>query len=454
MLCSAPEQLLEEAESIAKEIWRRRLRTPRGNVAWRGPSGYGTDLTPLRVAQLGPDLYGGTTGIALFFAALAHVKGGGDFRAESLAAVAPLRGKLLELSTDPERASGLRIPLGALIGLGSFIYGLLKVGEFLDEPDLIREAHAATALITSERISENIQGQIQTGCAGAILALLALQKKEPGPNCVGKTPLDLATECGQHLLATRISFEGRPRAWALSPGKPPLAGFSYGASGICYALLRLFEATGSQDLWDSAQEGLAFVRDLYCPERGSWRDLRVMFQARYRPSRGTWRDWWASGSMEDLKLNGEDDRILKDRFLDIWCHGASGIALGQMAALPINDHPEIRQEIGRSLEHAKTCAQERSPLVEADDLCCGHMGRIEFLLGAYRMLGNEGALEAAHVLMERVRQRACSKGRYDLSAARGTDAFAPSLFQGSAGVGYTLLRLAEPEALPCLLLLQ
>ncbi|MFL6292914.1 MAG: hypothetical protein ACJ759_18630 [Thermoanaerobaculia bacterium] len=56
--------------------------------------------------------------------------------------------------------------------------------------------------------------------------------------------------------------------------------------------------------------------------------------------------------------------------------------------------------------------------------------------------------------MRRVCQRAEVRGGYQLSAARGTEIFAPSLFQGLAGIGYTLLRVAEPERLPSLLLLE
>jgi lantibiotic modifying enzyme len=33
-------------------------------------------------------------------------------------------------------------------------------------------------------------------------------------------------------------------------------------------------------------------------------------------------------------------------------------------------------------------------------------------------------------------------------------AYNPTLFQGTAGLGYHLLRLAEPQQLPCVLLLE
>ncbi len=416
--------------------------------------GYGTEKIPLRMVQLGPQLYDGTAGIALFFAALARVEGEGDSRQWALDAIAPLRRKLGELASDAERAGRLRVPLGGLIGVGSFIYALLKIGELLDEPNLLREAHQATALITPERIAHDQQVRIQTGCAGAILALLALQEQLADSNSSGNAPLNIALQCAEHLLNTRISFEGRPRAWALSPGKPPLAGFSYGAAGICYALLRLYEQTLQQELLNTAQEGLAFVRGLYSQEHGSWQDIRMIFQSRYCPRVGTWKDWWASGTLDDLE--SVDSSFPPDvHFPEMWCHGSAGIALARIGALHLNDAPEIRHEIQSALDRARRYATNPASSLDApDDLCCGHMGLIELLLSAQERLGDSDSGEAAHALMDRVQQRKQKRGRYDLSAARGSELFAPSLFQGIAGIGYTLLRLASPQSLPCLLLME
>src|SRR5829696_2106188 len=256
---------LEEAVAIAEQIWNCRLYTPSGNSAWAGPRGYGTELSPLQRVQLGPHLYDGIAGIAVYLASVERITGNGRFRESSLQALAPIRRKLADLLQDHERAGRIRLPLGGLIGLGSLVYAFIRIGEWLQEPELIREAHEATALVTSERIAEDQQVRIQTGCSGAILALLALHRERPLPNSTGRTPLGLALDCAEHLLATRISLGSEPRAWLLSPGKPPLAGFSYGAAGTAYALLRLYEVCKKQELWDAAQEALAFVRGLYSP---------------------------------------------------------------------------------------------------------------------------------------------------------------------------------------------
>lgn len=461
------EQLLAEATEIADAICQHQLRTSGGNIAWIGPVGYRTELSPLRVVQLGPQLFDGTTGIALFLAATGRLTGRTQYIDSALESIAPLRRKLAELVENPERTEGLRLAVGGLIGIGSFVYGLLKIGEFSAAPELAEEAHRATALITEQRIGWDQHVRVQAGSAGAILALLALQDRLSTPNPAGTTPLDLSLACARHLLEVRTSCNSMPRAWALSPGKPPLIGFSYGAAGVSYALLRLYAVSHQTNFREAAEEGLAFIHDHYVPERQSWCDSRSLFQRQFQLPRGTWKDWWAAGSLSDLQPKAGEGGLEQakdesqsldsgeDCFFDMWCHGASGIVLGQIGAQGINGGTQLLAESATVLERLRREALENDLHPGgSDDLCCGHMGRIETLLSAYRRLHDERCRDAAHAMMDRVCHRARERGRYELSAARGTDVFAPALFQGVAGVGYTLLRLAAPDELPSLLLFE
>jgi lantibiotic modifying enzyme len=444
-------QLLSEAAAIVDQLRAHSIRTRDDKVIWRGPTGYDTELTPLRMVKLGPYLGDGSLGIALFLAAFARVCGGGECRDLALRVLEPLRQELAELMADPEKVKYFRMSIGVFIGAGSLIYGFTKVGELLGETELSREAHQFSVLINQERIDNDQSLRVQKGCAGAILGLLALGNTVSVPNQDGRTPLEIARACARHLLKVRVSFEGRPRAWSLSPGKPPLAGFSYGAAGVSYSLLRLHEAAGEQELWDAAQEGLSFVRSWYSPEHGSWRDVHVLFQSRYGLRRGTWGDWWVSGTPSDL-IELRSPSSPEDEFPEAWCHGAAGIVLGRIGSLRICNTPEVQEEIDRTLRRVQSYALDGEKLDGTDDICTGHMGTIELLVSAYQRLGDVRSLEAASTLMDRVWQRKQSRERYELSAACGKEVFAPSFLQGVAGVGYTLLRLAAPESLPCLLL--
>jgi lantibiotic modifying enzyme len=146
---------------------------------------------------------------------------------------------------------------------------------------------------------------------------------------------------------------------------------------------------------------------------------------------------------------------LVDAFQDSWCHGNTGIALSQLASLSWVDTPPVREQLARTLSYLDTLSQPEAFARKAeDDLCCGNMGRADVLLQASLVLGEARWREAAQALATRVWQRARSTGRYEVSASRGADVFAPSLFQGVAGVGYVFLRLAAPQALPCVLFLE
>ncbi|MFP2928993.1 lanthionine synthetase LanC family protein, partial [Pyxidicoccus sp. 3LG] len=286
-------------------------------------------------------------------------------------------------------------------------------------------------------------------------------RERPGPHALGRTPLDLARACAAHLLASRMSYRGLPRAWAMSPRKPPLGDFCYGAAGISYALQRLHEATGDRELGDAASEGWAFVRGLYSPEHGNWRDIRATLQLRARIGEGsTWRDFWFSdwsdGPAAELATGAEEPLgPLVDAFGNSWCHGGAGIVLARLAALHLVDTPEVREELSGALPRVAAFAQpEQLARGGEDDLCCGHMGRADVLLQARLVTGDAAWGAAAMSIAQQVWLQALARGRYNPSAARGSATFAPTLFQGVSGVGYGFLRLAFPEVLPSVLLLE
>ncbi len=411
----------------------------------------------MRLEPADPFLYNGKTGIALFLAALTRATGDGKYGEVALRAIASLRHKLILRAADP--ASLSHLPIGGLIGLSSILYGFLKIGSLLGDESLIEEAHRITCFLTPERIAQDERVWVQIGSAGALLSLLALEREAPEPNRSGATPREIARRCGERILERRTSFDGRPAAWLLAAGKPPLVGFSYGAAGICYALLRLHAATGDERLLAAAREGFDFIRSLFSAEFGAWLDIRTLSLEGYAgPKVGDWKDWWKSGGeLTPLPTQGPPGAAAarpQRSFLGMWCHGATGILLGRLAALDLLRDGEAEQEIAAGLDLIRSCSEPRHfAAEERDDLCCGHAGRIAVLQVAADRLGNESLREEARELAGRVLDRARSRGGFRFSSGRGTDLYAPSLFQGAAGIGYTLLRLARPAELPCLLTL-
>jgi type 2 lantibiotic biosynthesis protein LanM len=403
--------LFAESHLLAKHIQQSAHEVKDGSLLWLDPRPH-PEQSGKR--QTGPHLYGGSTGIALFLAAMERAtEESGRYRDAALRAIAPLRQSLSHLVTNPARAGQIQFKLGGMIGLGGYIYGFVRIGKWLDEKELLDEARAIASLITPERISQDVDLDIAHGSAGALLALLLLDSVESGISDF-PSPLELARLCGEHLLSHLVSIDGLPPAWPGKDGRFPLCGFSHGAAGISYALIRLFERTGEERFLAAARQGIEFERAHYDPEVRNWPDLRYPNQARYMTS---------------------------------WCHGAPGIALARLGMLRILDDDRIRSEIDDAVQTTRSL-----PQTPADFLCCGNTGRLETLLYANAQLGNPGFLDDAEAIASRVLARSLSRsGRYGWTET--SEDPPPSLFTGIAGIGYTWLRMLDPS-LPSILLLE
>ncbi|HEX3130140.1 MAG TPA: lanthionine synthetase LanC family protein [Thermoanaerobaculia bacterium] len=417
-MLNTEDSLLLAATSLADDIIENRRRAPDGSLTWLGPRSPWRGASSLagespKMVQIGPHLYSGVLGVSIFLAALARTLGDPYYEAECLHTVSSLRQRLDEIVNDPQRAEKIRFGVGGLTGLGSFIYSFVTIGKLLNVPHLIREAHEISVLITPERIAADRVLDITTGGAGMILALLALDHELPEPNRNGMTPIEIAGLCAMHLLDRHLPGEDGLKTWKTLPDFPPLAGFAHGTAGICCALLQLYGRTGRQELWEAAQTGLAFERRAYLPEHKNWRDLR--FQ--------------------------------DGQFMNGWCHGAPGIMLGRLATLDVAEGEEIRAEISSGLETTGDPS-----LGSFDHVCCGNMGRADALVYAYHKLREPSLLESAREISRRVLERKeQTTGRFRWML--GGD-FDPAFFSGAAGIGYSLLRVAQVEDLPCILIME
>lgn len=442
-----------EARRIAGELRRHAVRSPSGGMTWIGPYGYGTENSPFERKRLNPFLYGGTAGVALLFAALHRFTQDAADREACLAIIAPLRALLAKRVRAGAAAGKGTLRIGGLIGLGSILYAFLRIGDLLGAEELIDEGERLLALIGPEEIDADCQVHVQMGSAGTILALLLLARVRPDAAGPRGSVLETAARCGEHLLAEQKPHWGRPGAWALSPGKPPLLGFSYGAAGTSYALTRLYEATGRREFLDGAREGFRFVRSFYREDRRTWMDPRGEFESAFGVRGCSWRDWWFGGdeSQLDESLRTDRSRVIADK----WCHGSAGLGLAKMGALETFGDEAVRGEIDAVIDEALAKSEDDAALDDGvDDACCGHIGSVEVLLAAAEKLGRDDCLAGARRLGERMLRRAEEEGGYRLSSARGRDVFAPAFFQGISGVGYHMLRLAEPGRLPSVLSLE
>ena len=383
-----------EADSIAAEIAERAIR--RGSsAAWIGLDWLG-DSDVFQLVCLGPDLYNGACGIALFLAAHAAVKGHRPSAELARAALAHLR-KNLQSPNAARLARALGI--GGATGLGSVVYAFAVIAKCLGDNALLEEAQRATRLFSDELIAADKQLDVMGGSAGGILGLLRLYRDTQSGEVLSR-----AIRCGEHLLAQpRLGTQGR-RTWPIQGkehGGKLLNGMSHGAAGFAYALAALTAATDRADFAEAAAECVAFEDASYDPERRNWPDLR-----------GNEAHWPCQ-----------------------WCHGATGIGL---ARLGMNKRDTMAPTLA-DIAHAVAGVEQNRP-TPVDTLCCGTLGGVEFLCDAGTTLKRDDLRQAAlHRLLE-VLARAKANGDYRWN--NGQRRFNLGLFRGLSGVGYTLLRQA------------
>ncbi len=409
-----PATMMQQVAAIAGVLARRALRSPGKRnigVTWIHLA-YDDRLGHYQLQPLAHDLYGGVSGVALFLAALHTLRdepelssalrdsADEDWAALALSALYPLRQTLAHTPSLLENQ-----PIGAGSGLGSLMYSLARVGQWVGDAGLLRDAQQVAALLTAERVAQDRTYDIISGAAGAILGLLSLP---------GDAPIEKAIICGRRLLETRVAGARGGRAWPSSNGIP-LTGFSHGAAGVAYSLLRLYGATGDSAFLEAAGQAVEYERGVFDPQAGNWPDFREPGTASFMVS---------------------------------WCHGAPGIGLARLGGLERLDTAQVRADIEVAL--ATTQAYGAQGL---DHLCCGTLGRVEFLLEAARRLSRPELAEKARAWAAHIVARAKQAGGYTLSLQTSPPQWlSPGFFQGLAGVGYELLRLTYPDRLPAVLL--
>lgn len=396
------DDLLEAARAVGDRLAILALRGPR-DAHWFAPQMIGARDWVLQPARL--DLHLGLSGIALFLAWLGEITGERRFTELARAAVATMgehiRKRLL---------SGL----GAFSGWSGVVWTLTHLGVLWNEEELLARAERLALEELPPLIPEDVNQDLIGGAAGCLVTLLELHRVRPSDRL-----LETAVQCGERLLARALPME-RGLGWRLDVAGPtPLAGLSHGAAGISWSLLRLAAATGDGRYRETALQGIEYERSLYRPDLRNWPDLR-----------------------QGATLEG----AVEPHFMWAWCHGAPGIGLGRLAGLPWLDDDTVRGEIGIAVESTLDRGFGRN-----HSLCHGDLGNLEVVTLAAERLGRpdwaERAGGIAGGILASIREHGWLFGIPGRTEPTG-------LMLGLAGIGYGLLRLAAPERVPSVLILE
>lgn len=349
------------------------------------------------VAALGPDLYEGTSGVALFLAEAAVRLGEPRLRETALGAIRLSLDQAGRLESD-----------GLYAGRLGVAYAALRVAALHEADDV---AAGAAALVEGWRLDARSSAgdDLVGGRAGSLVALVVLA-----------APDGVVTGLGDEIVARA---ERAPEGWSWRDPRRPsihnLCGYAHGASGIGHALAELFGATGDDRYRDAAERAFAYERSWLDPSTSTWPDLR-----------GVERRTGRAAPVVPAAAT--------------WCHGAAGIALARLRAHALLGGPALRHDADLALA---ACERHVAGLLGRDphdfSLCHGAAGAADALLE-----GGRGKLAAQLGRMGIERHGRPGAPDFPCGVPGG---MTPALMQGLAGVGVFYLRLVD-RSVPCPLL--
>jgi lantibiotic modifying enzyme len=390
-----------------------------GRCNWIGPA-----MEPMggRWRQVykafGPDLYGGTSGVALALAALYGSTQERVFRKTALAAMDHALGRAEDI--EPQSRTGL------YSGWFGIALAGLRVAKLLDD----QSARDRTVRLVNELVEmqpDTSNCDLLAGCAGALIGLLVLHGEIGGEDRF----IDSAICFGDALIGSAIREE---TGWSWGDLYKPesgafgnLTGYSHGAAGIGLALLELSRITGESRFQEAGEAAFRHERHWFDPEKGNWPDLR------------------------NPELSG-GARTDAPSFMNAWCHGAPGIALSRLRSYQILTCETCRGEAEIAIDTTINKLYGDSEMSQSNySLCHGLGGNSEPLIYGAEVLGKpELFARAEEVALRGISTYAANRVTWACGGPGGLET--ASLMLGLTGIAYFYLRMADPLQTPSVLI--
>jgi lantibiotic biosynthesis protein len=395
---------LEAAWSIGCQlmrdcIWHNKL------CNWQGYS-----IEPLNgmyqpvIKTFGPDLYSGTSGIALFLSALYKER-------EDAILLKTIEGCMAQVQATVDTIPNQ----GFYSGKVGIAVTFIQIGKQFQRKDWVNDGVQILKRIPTSTLAQHEMDLI-SGAASTIPILLDAYQEFKKAEF-----LDKAIALG-NLLCAKASKNGPICSWATVPSQKHLTGFSHGASGIALALLQLYVITNNEIYLYYANGGFNYERQSFDAEQQNWPDNRDdVVQQTSKPVCGV-----------------------------AWCHGAPGIALSRLKAKQIKQDALFEQEMEIALR--TTTASVYTTLTNNlsntnYSLCHGNAGNADILLECGGVEHKKLAAVVGTIGINKY-----LKNDIPWPTGLNTGDYTPGLMMGVAGTGYFYLRLMDATKHKILLL--
>jgi len=425
-----------ECVSLAGELFDRieseAMDLPGGGIEWFTASKEEDSLCSF----MGSGVADGICGIALFYQSLAVLTENSRIRKRAQSQVDRIIGMIEDVVSElseADQSSNTTINKSVLLqllpngnasellgfanGLGGMLFALDRITTLrgTKEAEQTFECIAGKILhFLMQQSDLEIKGDVYSGASGLILTLGSLHRlKKRG---VSQNIIKSLAE--QILQKKKLEFQGMLLCDSIGEGKL-ISGAACGQSGIAAALFKAANLLKKPKYAKEAEGSIRYEFEIYDEVRKGWPDLRGKKES------------------EEIQLG--------------WYSGASGIGLESLRLMNEESfkrmNPEIQKMVSLNLERAlagvKThVAMEDIPFM--DSLCLGKCSMVDFLIDAGGALKDEDAGLTAGLLLKEIAENYHKNGEFRLKSPEYVQPFFVDLFYGAAGIGYELLRYADP----------
>ena len=378
-----------------------------GRVTWVGNK-TNTSGTNIQFSPIGNDIANGNMGVACFLSAYYKLTNNPEVLTFLEKVLLPIE-DIINHKWSLNQYSRV-IGVGGTVGLGSLVYGLIKVYEFTNDVKYLKLAQKCLDDLEFDITKFDFKFDITSGVSGFILSLIKLYEYNKS-----STTLDLIKNLSDKL--TNLGFENSNFInWNYKLEKKIL-GFSHGSSGGFYALTKVNKLLSNLDSF-KINSVLNYEQSFYRPEYNNWPDFR------------------------DVEENYNTVS---------WCHGGVGIGFSRAQLIRDNYENEL---ISKNIEDIITKMISKN-FEYTDTVCCGLGGWVDFLIE----LSN---CNYPDIRIEELRRDVIKKLLFNF---REKDNFYygkklnpriinAGFYQGISGIGYELIRELKPRDFKSILLFE